>query len=98
MLMKGYIMFFTEPGEFEVLNCWVCNKECDVERNIFGPTNWISAMAKRGKLHDEFRCPNSREEWHVKALKLLEEKRSTESDTIKSILDLEISKLVLSHK
>ena len=98
MLMKGYNVFITEPGEFEVLNCRVCNKRCDVERNIFGPTNWISAMAKRGKLHDEFRCPNSREKWHEKALTLLEEKRSTESDTIKNILDLEISKLVLSHK
>jgi len=55
-------------------------------------------MAKRGKLHDEFRCPNSREEWHKKALELSQEKEKTESDMINSILDLEISKLVLSHK
>jgi hypothetical protein len=65
---------------------------------MFGPTSWISAMAKTGKLHDKFICPNSEEQWHEKALTLFEEQDSTQSDTIKNILDLEISKLVLSHK
>ena len=96
--MKGYNFFITEPGEFDVVNCRVCNHVCDVERNKYGPTNWISAMGGFKKLHDDFRCPNSEKDWHDKALKLSQEKDSTESDLIKNILDTEISNLVYANR
>ena len=53
MAQAGYDFFIGEPNAGNPRACRVCGSTCRVVRNVFGPTNFASAMAKRFTYHDE---------------------------------------------
>ena len=74
MPTAGYDLFVADPGT-ETMYCRVCRTECDIKRDVFGPTSFATAMAKSFRLHDLFICPNADQQWHEQALRLVEKSR-----------------------
>ena len=70
MARAEFDFFISEPNSTDEKFCRVCGSKCRVTRNVFGPTGFVSAMAKRFRSHDEFVCPHTDEPWHDKALQL----------------------------
>ena len=70
MARAGFDFFISEPNSTDQRSCRVCDSQCRVTRNVFGPTGFISAMARQFRLHDEFVCPHTDEPWHDQALQL----------------------------
>jgi len=94
--MNGY--FTPDPGEVVRTHCDICETLMDVKRNVFGPTGWAEAMAKRGHLHDVYTCPRKEEKWHKHIEKLTEEMNKTVSVNIKALLTDEIEETLESNK
>ena len=90
-MLNGYDVFYEEPDKVEEIRCRVCGTECEVDRNVLGPTGVASAIAGHHNYHDQFVCPNAGERWHYKALRLfvaIEEMPSRRvSDLIQQDLD-----------
>lgn len=70
MARAEFDFFISELNSTDEKFCRVCSSKCMVTRNVFGPTGFVSAMAKRFRSHDEFVCPHTDEPWHDKALQL----------------------------
>lgn len=70
MAHSGYDFFIGEANCGEERQCQVCGTKCRITRNAFGPTGFVSAMAKRFTHHDEFVCPHTDVAWHEQALQL----------------------------
>lgn len=70
MARAGFDFFISEPNSADERSCRVCGSRCRVARNVFGPTGFVSAMAKQFRAHDEFVCPHTDEAWHDRALQL----------------------------
>lgn len=70
MARAGFDFFISEPNSTDEKSCRVCGSKCRVTRNVFGPTGFISAMAKHFRAHDESVCPHTDEAWHERALQL----------------------------
>jgi hypothetical protein len=70
MAQAGYDFFIGEPNSGETKQCRVCGSTCRIVRDVFGPTGFVSAMAKRFTNHDEFVCSHTDEPWHDQALRL----------------------------
>jgi hypothetical protein len=83
---KEYDVFIREPGEEASINCRVCGTECDVMRDVLGPTSWAGAMAGRKTLHDRFFCPWSGESWHKQAISLIQEMEKTSSPRLRNLI------------
>ena len=92
-MRKGYDFFTPDPG-VEEMECKVCGTTCDVERDVMGPRSWAGAMAKIKTLHDSFSCPHGEEEWHKRALKLLENLEEYPSPTLKKIMLDDFNKMI----
>lgn len=90
MHKKGYDFFVTDPGVSKELYCRICKSRCEVDRNVYGPINWVSAVAGSYKHHDKFRCLNSDTEWHRQALEIY---IAIESMPSKRVAELMISDL-----
>ena len=69
-MWAGYELFTPDPGTVEEMHCRVCNSKCLVRRNMYGPTGFTMAMARRQRHHDLFYCPHAKQDWHEKAVKL----------------------------
>ena len=67
----GFDIFFEEPGTVKKRRCRVCGTKCEVRRNVYGPTSFASALAKKYTYHDEFSCPHGEKEWHIVATELV---------------------------
>jgi hypothetical protein len=93
-MLKGYDFFFRDPGTVDEICCRVCGAKCRVERNAYGPTGWAAAMAKHSCYHDKFTCPHGGEEWHEKALKLVEAINETPSRTIARLMKLDLKRIL----
>ena len=70
MAQADYDLFIGEVNCGGERQCRVCGTKCRATRNVFGPTGFVSAMAKRFNYHDEFVCPHTDEAWHEQALRL----------------------------
>jgi hypothetical protein len=67
----GYEIFYTTPGKVSEMRCRVCGSICDVERDVYGPSNFAQAVNKINDLYDVFTCPIANRDWHAKALNLV---------------------------
>jgi hypothetical protein len=83
---KEYDVFIREPGAEASINCRVCGTECNVMRDVLGPTSWAGAMAGRKALHDLFFCPWSGESWHKQAISLMQEMEETSSPWLRDLI------------
>ena len=91
---KRYDRFYTEPGSSEEINCSVCGTKCNVERNIYGPSSWLCAMAKNYSYHDIFTCPHAGKEWHKQALDLILAIKETPSKRVVQLMKLDLEDLL----
>ncbi len=98
MAHRGYELFMPSPDAVSEMKCKVCGSICDVKRGVYGPTSWAGAMAKKGRLHDLFTCPNSKEEWHIQALNLLQEMEKSFSPSLKEIMQNDLDYIVKTGK
>jgi hypothetical protein len=78
------------PGIYEELDCGVCGRRMDVERNIRGPRSFVEGMAGATVLHDVFECPKRKEKWHQQAKALFKLAKETPSGTLEQIYTKEM--------
>ena len=97
-LSKGYDSFTPSPGEYESWKCRVCGSRAAVRRNVYGPTGYAEAMAKKGHLHDSFSCPNSDKDWHKQSMNLTREKESTSSPRIAALISKDLQEILANHQ
>ena len=80
---------YRNPGAVRSAMCRIRSRKMNVTRNVFGPTSFAEAMARRGHKHDSFHCPALDKPWHQQAEILEEETRNTSSALIACILRFE---------
>jgi hypothetical protein len=97
MNTSGYDCFFTPAGEKERVRCKVCGSDCEILRNVFGPTCFAEALAQMGHIHDEFRCPRAGENWHQIALDLVKKIEHCPSKRITQILERDLGDLLRNN-
>lgn len=85
---------FPDAGKFESIDCGICGTKMNVKRNVFGPTSFGAAMAKKGRQHDAFSCPHRDEPWHIQAKKLRDEIGKTPSRRIAEIIHAEFCHVI----
>ena len=91
-LAKGYNVFYEIPSTVEAMNCKVCGSICGVDRNVFGPTGYLSAMSGNYTLHDSFCCHNTEKNWHDLALKLIQERENISSQSVKKLITKDLDR------
>lgn len=94
MSTKGYDYFVVEPASVEVMHCSVCQTACRVERNVYGPTSFATAMAKDFRLHDIFVCPFADTPWHEQALQLVVAIEETPSKRVAQLMQQDLAELL----
>lgn len=52
------------PGTLEAAECGICGAQMNVQRDVFGPTSAVEAMAGKKHKHDSFICPFIGKRWH----------------------------------
>ncbi len=92
--MKGFDTFFPLPDVVDEMECLVCGANCDVTRSVDGPTGFGEAMAQKKHLHDEFRCPNIKKDWHKQAVNLIEELDRCHSSSLIKIMQNDLEEIV----
>ena len=97
MAQKGHDFFIAEPDSGEERHCRVCNAPCKAMRNVFGPTGFVSAMAKKFTYHDEFVCPHTDEPWHQKALQLMVAIDDTPSKRLADLMRADLLDILNEH-
>ncbi len=97
-MFKGFDFFTTRPNKFRSVRCRVCGEECAVTRNVQGSVGWITGLAGKSVLHDEFRCKHAAAEWHRKALELAVAEADTPSQTIAGIIRRERANIIQKHR
>jgi hypothetical protein len=93
-MLRGYDIFFTEPGAAQEMFCSICHSRCEVRRNVSGPTDFGSAMAKKNKPHDVFTCPHTNEEWHEQAQRLVLAIEEMPSKTVAGLMQKDLEELL----
>jgi hypothetical protein len=97
MSRKGYDLFLTDPGSVKEMYCHVCHNQCKVTRNVYGPTSFVAAMAKKYRYHDVFECPHRDEEWHEQALRIVLAIEESPSKRIAELMKLDLEDLLREH-
>lgn len=97
MAQAGYDFFIGEANCEEDRQCHVCGTKCRATRNVFGPTGFIAAMAKRFTYHDEFVCPHTDEAWHEQALRLAICINETPSKRLAELMKADLEDLLREH-
>ncbi|MGR3177488.1 MAG: hypothetical protein ACUZ8E_05490 [Candidatus Anammoxibacter sp.] len=97
MRHKGYDLFIGKSNSDEEKYCGVCGVKCEVRRNVYGPTGFVSAMAKSFTHHDLFICPNSDHEWHEQGLKLILAIEDTPSKRLADLMMQDLDELLKEH-
>ena len=93
----GYDSFNSAPGVHESMDCNVCGSKMVVERNQYGPTSSVAAMAGFQSHHDSFSCPNSGKTWHNQAIALMKEVKRTSSKRLKEMLQEELDMILCTR-
>lgn len=94
MAQTGYDFFIGEANGGEEHHCRVCGSLCRVSRDVFGPTSWGTAMARKFTHHDEFVCPHTDKPWHEQALKLVMAIDETPSKRIAALMQADLEDLL----
>jgi hypothetical protein len=97
MAQSGYDFFIGKANCGEERICRVCGSNCHATRNVFGPTGFVSAMAKCFNLHDEFVCPHTDEAWHDQALRLAIAINETPSKRLADLMKADIEDLLRAN-
>lgn len=85
-----------DPDTMETATCGICSTQMSVERNVFGATSSVEAMAGRSHRYDRFTCPHVKEIWHKRIYRLKTEvydaeiKDADNKDEIKEVATKEI--------
>lgn len=87
----------TNKDAVKELSCSICGNKMDVERGLYGPTSYASAMAHIERWYDKFTCPNLEKDWHQQALEILKLIEDTPSKTIADLLNPELRKILRSR-
>ncbi|MCC7449377.1 MAG: hypothetical protein IT324_18305 [Anaerolineae bacterium] len=97
MRLKGYDLFITDPNAESEMYCRVCQTRCAVQRNVYGPTSWGASMAHIARYHDVFECPHAEEDWHIQALKLVDQITNTPSKRLADLMRQDLQDLLNEH-
>lgn len=92
---EGY--WSTKPGELERMDCHVCGAACEITRDVFGPTGFAEAMAKRGHWHDRVDCPHSGRVWHNSVYRLKNKIAATPSKRLAALMKLDVDDILREH-
>ncbi len=95
---KGWDSFSADPGKVKKCVCKVCGEECEVKRNINGPTSWAESVGQLKHLHDFFFCKYVKEDWHMQIRALKHEQEATKSAAIKELLESEIAQIFVTKQ
>jgi hypothetical protein len=76
------------------MNCGVCGRQMEVERNVLGFTSSIEAMAGHRRLHDHFRCPDVDAGWHERVRRLKDAADETPSRILARLYRAEAAAIV----
>lgn len=85
---------WAEPGKVANATCKVCGAECEIDRDVVGPTNFASAIGGLKRQHDHIWCPNAGTDWHNRVVELRREIAVTPSPTIAAILTSDMEGLL----
>jgi hypothetical protein len=96
-MMKGYDIFYENPGEIQERTCQVCGSIRDVKRDRMGSTGWAEGLAKRAHLHDYFRCPHAGEDWHEQALNIVMAIEETPSKRLAALMQQDLIDLLTEN-
>lgn len=77
--------------------CGVCGEEMTVSRQQ-GPRSWHEAISGIETDFDLFECPRLNEDWHVQVVALRQEKRQTQSNSLRELLESEIGIILQTRK
>lgn len=97
MPQTGYDVFMADPGTVQGTHCRVCQTQCDVQREVYGPTSFATATAHDFGHHDMFRCPYAGIAWHEQALRLVVEIEATPSKRIAHLMQQDVADLLREH-
>lgn len=86
---KHYNVFYREPGTVTGMNCRVCGTMCIEERNVAVSKRWSGAS-----IRDRFTCPYNNEDWHWRALAMVQELEDTSSPSLRAIIQQDIDDAV----
>ncbi|RJQ27092.1 hypothetical protein C4577_02100 [Candidatus Parcubacteria bacterium] len=94
----GWTSFMPRPGTVDKKDCPVCGVGMKVKRNCNGPTSSIGAQFGQKTLHDWFYCEDSDSNWHIQAMKLMQEAEKTPSMDLQKIYEKEIARILKNKK
>jgi hypothetical protein len=94
-MRKGYGLFFYDCDTKKEEFCNVCGTKMKSERYL-GATSFAGAMSGAKTSCDRFWCPHIKDEWHDKAVSILEESDRTASPSLQKLLLKDVKKIV--HK
>lgn len=89
-------VYFPDSGTVEYANCGVCGDLMEVERDCFGPTNYVGSI-RYGRNYDFFFCLNKEKLWHKQMLELWYNVRDTPSPSLRNMF-IEDAKLILRNR
>jgi hypothetical protein len=92
--MWGYDNFVTDREAVLEMHCRVCGAKCNVKRNVYGPTSFAAAVAKKHRRHDHFFCAHTGESWHLQALELTLSLENTSSKRVKELIRMDLEDLL----
>ena len=96
--MWGYDNFVTDREAVLEMHCRVCGAKCNVKRNVYGPSCFAAAVAKKYRHHDHFFCPHSDKAWHRQALELVRELEKTPSKRVREMIRMDLEDLLKVNK
>jgi hypothetical protein len=95
---KNVDCFHFDPGVTEEQLCRVCGDKCEVQRNKMGATSYAESVRGKEHLHDYFYCAHAEQRWHEQVRQLLNERRMTNSNSIRQMLDMEIELILKTRQ
>ena len=98
MLRHGLDYFTSSPGTTDQKRCLVCSSACRVKREIYGPTGWAAALARRPVRHDAFACPHADESWHREALDLVLARDQMPGKRVATLIQADLDELLQRHR
>lgn len=97
-MQVGYDIFYLKPGSTTTQHCKVCGAECDVTRDVYGPSSTAAAIGRKYTLQDVFVCPHADADWHEQALRLVLAIQETPSKRLAALMQQDLNDLLEEHK
>lgn len=94
---KGYDIIYAEPDTLDEVRCRVCGATCDEKRGVPTASSFAESLSGSNRIRDVFTCPHAATEWHVLALKLVQEIERTPSKRLAELMRLDLRDLLTDH-